>query len=63
MPKQPIESFEVQARKLVGLARKISDLDERKEGLPRSSGCELRHAAIMALSAVISMVTLIFRRA
>jgi len=63
MPKQQIESFEVHAKKLVGLARKISDLDERKEGLPRSPSCELRHAAIMALSAVISMVTIILRRA
>jgi len=62
MSKQLIESFEVHAKKLVGLARKISDLDDKKEGLPRSSSCELRHAAIIALNAVISVVTIILRR-
>jgi len=62
MSKQPIESFEAHAKKLVGLAKKISDLNEKEEGLPRPPACELRHAAIMALSAVISMVTIILRR-
>lgn len=63
MSKQPIDVFEVYGKKMVRIARKISDLNEKEEGLPRPPACELRHAAVLALSAVISMVTIILRRA